>query len=99
MQITMGGQKVCWKLERAHSSAAMMLFWIAAGSFDRLQRVRAQEKESQPLVITAWYSFLEMCRESQDEYSYLFQTSMLVYSASVAVLFSFSRDKTNWGCF
>lgn len=45
MQITVGGQKVCWKLERTHSSAETMLFWVAAGSFDRLQRVRAQEKE------------------------------------------------------
>ena len=46
MQITMGGQKVCWKLERAHSSLETMLFWAAAGFFDRLRRVRAQEEES-----------------------------------------------------
>lgn len=42
----MGGQKVCWKQERSYSSAEKTLFWVAAGSFDRLQRVRAQGKES-----------------------------------------------------
>lgn len=76
-----------------------MLFWVDAASFDRLQRVRAQEKESS--------AFSDNCLvfiprnvwsvESQDEYPYFFQTSVLACSASVTVLLSFSRDKANPG--
>lgn len=45
MQITTGQAEVCWKTETGHSSIETMLFWVAAGSFDRLQKVQAHEKE------------------------------------------------------
>lgn len=48
----MGGQKVCWKLKGAHSSAETTLFWVSAESFDRLQREH-KKRSPQSLVITA----------------------------------------------